>query len=103
MVELMKIIKTSKCPIICICNDRQSPKVRSLASASYDLKVRRPTKTQIATRLVEIARKEGLQVGGYRACVFMSRNHSLLLCSLYRWSPMPRRSSRSRWATISAR
>jgi replication factor C subunit 1 len=62
MAELLKIIKASKCPIICICNDRQSPKVRSLANNCYDLRVRRPTKTQIAMRLVEIAKCEGLQV-----------------------------------------
>lgn len=27
MQELIGIIKTSKVPIICLCNDRQSPKV----------------------------------------------------------------------------
>ena len=30
MAELIKLIKTSKIPIICICNDRSSQKVRSL-------------------------------------------------------------------------
>eukprot|EP01022_Parablepharisma_sp_SALTPOND_P014977 TRINITY_DN208_c0_g1_i1.p1 TRINITY_DN208_c0_g1~~TRINITY_DN208_c0_g1_i1.p1 ORF type:complete len:833 (+),score=90.44 TRINITY_DN208_c0_g1_i1:5078-7576(+) len=35
---LIKIIKTTKTPIICICNDRQSQKVRSLANHCYDLK-----------------------------------------------------------------
>ncbi|KAF0719478.1 Aste57867_1014 [Aphanomyces stellatus] len=61
MAELIAIIKKSKTPIICICNDRQSPKVRSLANHAYDLKLRRPTKTQIATRLMQIASQEGLQ------------------------------------------
>jgi replication factor C subunit 1 len=59
--ELIQLIKKSKTPIICICNDRQSPKVRSLANHSYDLRMRRPTKTQIAKRLQEIGEKEGLQ------------------------------------------
>lgn len=62
MAELIKIIKISKVPIICICNDRQSPKVRSLANHCYDLRVKRPTKSQIASRLVNIAAQEGLQV-----------------------------------------
>ncbi|RHZ16330.1 hypothetical protein DYB37_009889 [Aphanomyces astaci] len=60
MAELIAIIKKSKTPIICICNDRQSPKVRSLANHAFDLKLRRPTKTQIATRLLQIAAAEGL-------------------------------------------
>jgi len=62
LVALQAVIKTSKVPIVCICNDRQSPKIRSLANNCFDLKVRRPTKTQIAQRLMEIGRKEGLQM-----------------------------------------
>ena len=62
MAELIKVIKNSKTPIICICNDRQSTKIRSLANSCYDLRVKRPTKTQIATRLISIAREEGLRV-----------------------------------------
>jgi replication factor C subunit 1 len=60
--ELIKIIKISKIPIICICNDRQSPKVRGLANNCYDLRVKRPTKGQIASRLVSVAGLEGLEV-----------------------------------------
>ncbi|ETW00934.1 hypothetical protein H310_06588 [Aphanomyces invadans] len=60
MAELIAIIKKSKTPIICICNDRQSMKVRSLANHAFDLKLRRPTKTQIATRLLQVAAREGL-------------------------------------------
>ncbi|CAH0479979.1 unnamed protein product [Peronospora belbahrii] len=60
--ELIQLIKESKTPIICICNDRQSQKVRSLANHSFDLRMRRPTKTQIGKRLMEIALKEGLHV-----------------------------------------
>lgn len=29
VAELIKLLKTSKVPIICICNDRQSVKVKS--------------------------------------------------------------------------
>ena len=36
---LIKIIKTTKTPIICICNDRQSQQVKSLANHCYDLKL----------------------------------------------------------------
>ena len=62
IAELIKIIKQSKIPIICICNDRQSPKVKSLANHCFDLRVKRPMKAQIANRLIQIAATEGLQV-----------------------------------------
>ena len=39
----VKIIKTTQTPIICICNDRDSPKVKTLASSCYDLVFQRPT------------------------------------------------------------
>jgi replication factor C subunit 1 len=60
--ELIKVIKLSKSPVICICNDRQSQKIRSLANNCYDLRVKRPTKMQIAKRLIEVAGSEGLTV-----------------------------------------
>lgn len=60
IAELIKVIKASKVPIICICNDRQSQKIRSLVNHCFDLKVRRPTKQQIAARLVVIAKGEGM-------------------------------------------
>merc|ERR1712110_698713 len=41
---LIKMIKKTKNPIICICNDSHSPKIRSLAFSCYDLKFCRPTK-----------------------------------------------------------
>ena len=62
LAELLSVAKQSKNPIICICNDRQSPKIRSLANSCYDLKVRRPTRQQIACRLVNIAQQEGLHM-----------------------------------------
>uniref|UniRef100_M4BGR0 Replication factor C subunit 1 n=1 Tax=Hyaloperonospora arabidopsidis (strain Emoy2) TaxID=559515 RepID=M4BGR0_HYAAE len=60
--ELIQLIKKSKTPIICICNDRQSQKVRSLANHSFDLRMRRPTKIQIGKRLMEIGMNEGLRM-----------------------------------------
>ena len=60
--ELVKIIKASKTPIICICNDRQAQKIRTLANHCYDLRVKRPIKNIIAKRLVEIAALEGMTV-----------------------------------------
>lgn len=42
IAALIKIIKESKTPIICICNDRQDRKLSSLVSQSFDLKFAKP-------------------------------------------------------------
>lgn len=62
MSELIHMIKSTKVPIICICNDRQSQKIRSLASYCLDLKYRRPIKSVIARRAIEIAKAEGMAI-----------------------------------------
>ena len=36
--ELINIIKTAHVPIICLCNDRQHQKIRSLANHCFDLR-----------------------------------------------------------------
>jgi len=59
---LIKMIKKTKNPIICICNDSMSPKVRSLAFSCYDIKFSRPTKLNVAQRCAQIAAREGLEV-----------------------------------------
>ena len=59
---LIRMIKKTKNPIICICNDGQSPKIRSLAFSCYHLKFVRPTKANVAQRCVQIAANEGLHV-----------------------------------------
>ncbi|EAS05103.2 AAA family ATPase (macronuclear) [Tetrahymena thermophila SB210] len=58
---LMKIIKETKNPIFCVCNDRYSQKLRSLASICFDVRFYKPNKGQIAKRLLEVCRKEGLK------------------------------------------
>lgn len=62
MSELIQMIKGSLVPIICICNDRQDSKIRSLVPYCLDLKYRRPTKNMIAKRAVEIGQKEGIAI-----------------------------------------
>lgn len=59
---LIKMIKKTRNPIICICNDAHSPKIRSLAFSCYDLKFQKPTKNHVAQRCAEIAKHEGLEI-----------------------------------------
>ncbi|KAK6163660.1 hypothetical protein DH2020_000524 [Rehmannia glutinosa] len=62
VADLIASIKISKIPIICICNDRYSQKLKSLVNYCLLLSFRKPTKQQMAKRLSHIANAEGLQV-----------------------------------------
>ncbi|KNC53144.1 replication factor C subunit 1 [Thecamonas trahens ATCC 50062] len=60
LAELAAIIKTTKVPIICMCNDAASPKMRTFKNHTYLLPFQRPTAAQIKHRVVSIAAAEGL-------------------------------------------
>ncbi|CAH9089081.1 unnamed protein product [Cuscuta epithymum] len=62
VADLIASIKTSKIPIICICNDRYSQKLKSLVNYCLLLSFRKPTKQQMGKRLLQIASAEGLEV-----------------------------------------
>lgn len=62
VADLIASIKNSSIPIICICNDRYSQKLKSLVSYCLLLSFRKPTKQQMAKRLLHVANAEGLQV-----------------------------------------
>uniref|UniRef100_A0A914PI50 Replication factor C subunit 1 n=1 Tax=Panagrolaimus davidi TaxID=227884 RepID=A0A914PI50_9BILA len=62
IAELISMIKTTKIPIICICNDRQSTKIRSLANHCFDLRFQRPNAQQIKGKLMSIKTKEKVQI-----------------------------------------
>eukprot|EP00980_Cylindrotheca_fusiformis_P028569 scaffold22612_cov138-Cylindrotheca_fusiformis.AAC.3 len=62
MAELIQMIKKSMVPIICICNDRQSQKMKSLLPYCLDLRFRRPVKSTMANRAMRIAKLEGMDV-----------------------------------------
>ncbi len=56
---IIDMIKKTKVPIICICNDRQATKIRSLAGHCYDIKYHKPNKKMVADRLADIIKLEG--------------------------------------------
>lgn len=51
---IIQMIKKARCPIICICNDRQHDKIRTLATHCYDIKFFKPDKRMVVRRLKEI-------------------------------------------------
>ncbi|XP_075400542.1 replication factor C subunit 1 isoform X2 [Tenrec ecaudatus] len=60
--ELIGLIKQTKIPIICMCNDRNHPKIRSLVHYCLDLRFQRPRLEQIKGAMMSIAFKEGLKI-----------------------------------------
>ncbi|KAJ1976736.1 DNA replication factor C complex subunit Rfc1 [Dimargaris xerosporica] len=91
MAELIQIIKKSLIPIICICNDRQSPNIRSLAGYCEDLRFRRPDANTIRSRLMTIAFKEKLKLQPNAIDQLVASTHAdirqiLNLLSTYRLS-----------------
>lgn len=60
--ELTKFIKESMVHVICICNDRNNQKIRTLANYALDIRFRKPTPVQIKQRLNYILEKENKQM-----------------------------------------
>ncbi|KAH8243250.1 hypothetical protein KR032_005944, partial [Drosophila birchii] len=62
MQELIALIKDSSIPIICMCNDRTHPKIRSLVNYCYDLRFQRPRLEQIKGKIMSICFKEKVKI-----------------------------------------
>lgn len=60
--ELNSLIKQSQTFIICICNDRSNPKLRTIGFNCLDLRFRKLMPVQILPRLKYILEQEGKQV-----------------------------------------
>lgn len=60
--ELISLIKISAVPIICMCNDRNHQKMRSLVNYCYDLRFNRPRVDQIKGAMMSICFKESLKI-----------------------------------------
>ncbi|CAD6991829.1 unnamed protein product [Ceratitis capitata] len=60
--ELIALIKDSSVPIICMCNDRNHQKMRSLVNYCYDLRFNKPRMQQIKGRILSICCKEGFKI-----------------------------------------
>ncbi|PAV74101.1 hypothetical protein WR25_22594 [Diploscapter pachys] len=60
--ELISIIKNSRIPIICICNDRQNQKMRSLVNHCFDIRFPKPKIEQIRSRMMTICSQEKLKI-----------------------------------------
>ena len=59
---LAAVCRKTQIPIILICNDRRTPKMKPFDYITYDLPFRRPTTDQIRSRIMTIAYREGLKI-----------------------------------------
>lgn len=62
VAELIGLIKESKVPIICMCNDRNHPKIRSLANYCFDLRFHKPALAQVRSAMMSVCFKEGIKL-----------------------------------------
>ncbi|GAC93876.1 hypothetical protein PHSY_001443 [Pseudozyma hubeiensis SY62] len=58
------LIKKTKVPIICICNDRRNQKMRPFEHTTFNLTFRKPDANQVKSRMLSIAFKEKLKIPG---------------------------------------
>merc|ERR1719430_1175814 len=62
VAELIQLLKTSKVPVIAMCNDRNHQKIRSLANHCFDLRFQRPRVEQIKAAMMSVCFKEKIQI-----------------------------------------
>lgn len=60
--ELIALIKDTRVPIICMCNDRNHPKIRSLVNHCFDLRFAKPRLEQIKGAMMSVCFKEGIKI-----------------------------------------
>ncbi|XP_078584949.1 replication factor C subunit 1-like [Branchiostoma floridae x Branchiostoma japonicum] len=89
IAELINLIKHTKVPIVCMCNDRSHQKMRSLVNYCFDLRFQRPRVEQIRAAMMSMAFKEGLKIPPPALNqIIEATNHDVrqVIHQLYMWS-----------------
>ncbi|KAM0685313.1 DNA replication factor C complex subunit Rfc1 [Conglomerata obtusa] len=73
--ELINLIKNTKIPILCICNDRNNPKIRTLANYCLDLRYRKLESRQILPRIKYVLECEGKQMKDSMITEIINHSH----------------------------
>ncbi|GAO47964.1 DNA replication factor C, large subunit [Saitoella complicata NRRL Y-17804] len=60
--QLKLLMKSTKIPIICICNDRKHQKLKPLDNTSFEMPFRKPDVNALRSRIMSIAFREGLKI-----------------------------------------
>ncbi|ABO94763.1 predicted protein, partial [Ostreococcus lucimarinus CCE9901] len=80
--ELIEVIKHTRIPIICICNDRYSQKLKTLANYCVDLPFQRPNKLQLRKYLNQIVASQRLDVDSDAVDALIEANNNDLRSSI---------------------
>ncbi|EKX73365.1 replication factor RFC1 C terminal domain containing protein [Theileria equi strain WA] len=59
---VLSLIDSTKCPIICVCNDKSFQKMSGLVNKCYDIKFSSPTEDQFAARVRRICTIEKIEI-----------------------------------------
>ncbi|XP_037079789.1 replication factor C subunit 1-like [Pollicipes pollicipes] len=62
VAAVIQLIRQARVPVICMCNDRHHPKIRSLAQYCFDLRINKPRLEQIRGAMMSICFKEKLKM-----------------------------------------
>ena len=62
VAQIAQFCRTTRTPMILICNDKSLPKMRTLDKCCFDLTWRRPTAREMKSRLMTIAHREKLKL-----------------------------------------
>jgi len=62
IAALIKVIKNTRMPIVCIANDHSNRKLVSLINHCYDMRFIKPSPNDIVRRMGFIAKKEGIRI-----------------------------------------
>ncbi|CAM6000219.1 unnamed protein product [Sphagnum balticum] len=77
VTAIIALIKTSKVPVICICNDRSAEKIRSLAGHCMDVRFHKPHKGDMLDRNIRRTQDWGLMPAyGLMSCVYTTEKVS---------------------------
>ncbi|KAF7991816.1 hypothetical protein HCN44_010617 [Aphidius gifuensis] len=60
--ELIALIKSTDIPIVCICNDRNNPKMRTLVNYTFDLRFTKPKLEQIRGAMMSLCYAEKIKI-----------------------------------------
>lgn len=85
--SLMKMIETAKAPVILICNDRSSAKIRSMVKKCVDIRCSRPNKKTIVKHLKRFIKLDPLVLE--TLCEDSGNDIRSILNTLQFWSSKP--------------
>lgn len=60
--ELIDLIKKTRVPVICICNDRNNEKIQNLANYCFDLRISKPRIDQLKKTLTPVCSMEAIPI-----------------------------------------